>query len=106
MLHGVVGHDELSSLPLLAHQDPDFYRSRAWVLSNQGGALAPENDPDWAFSGGEIWPRGELKNGQAEWTEEEKVDFANKNGKNGMRTRKFKNPKHKRSRRVAAKRKN
>ena len=73
MLHGVVGHDELSTLPLLAHQDPDFYRSRAWTLSNQGGA--PEDDPAWAFSGGAIWPRGELENGQAVWTEEEKTAF-------------------------------
>jgi len=71
MLHGVVGDGELAGLPLLAHQDPDFYRERAARLGARG---VPPGDPLWAHSGGEPWPRGEL--GGEAWTEDERAQRA------------------------------
>ena len=76
MLHGVVGEGELLTLPLLAHQDPDFYRNRAYPLNDHIGTISKE-DPLWGFSGGGPWPRGELKNGEEGWSEDELKKYFN-----------------------------
>ncbi len=60
-LHGVVGDAEFATLPLLAHQDKDFYRLRAATLAD---VPPPADDALWKWSGGVDWPRGELTGGE------------------------------------------